>query len=50
MNYLPGIELTEGIGKKIGAVLKTDRVPTMMECGWMDHDRRNFISTTSPQS
>ena len=47
MAYLWSIELDEGRGQRVGAVLKSNGAPTMMACVWMDRDRRYFISTAS---
>ena len=47
MAYLSSIELDEGRGQRVGVVLKTNGVPTMMAYVWMDRDRRYFISTAS---
>ena len=47
MEYLSSIEIDEGRGQRVGVVLKTNGVPTMMVCVWMDRDRRYFISTAS---
>ena len=47
MAYLWSIELAEGRGQRLGVVLKTNGVPTMMAYVWMDRDRRYFISTAS---
>ena len=47
MEYLSSIEIDEGRGQRVGVVLKTNGVPTMMACVWMDRDRRYFISTAS---
>ena len=47
MAYLSSIELDEGRGQRVGVVLKTNGVPTMMAYVWMDCERRNFISTAS---
>ena len=47
MNYLSGIEPTEGRRQRIVVVLKNNGVPTMISYVWMDCDRRYFISTVS---
>ena len=47
MKYLSSIELAEGRGRRVGVVLKTNGVPTMIAYVWMDRDRRYFISTAS---
>ena len=47
MACLSSIELNEGRGQRVGVVLKTNGVPTMMAYVWMDRDRRYFISTAS---
>ena len=47
MAYLSSIELDEGRGQRVGVVLKTNGVPTMMAYVWMYLDRRYFISTAS---
>ena len=40
MAYLLSIELNEGRGQRVGVVLKTNGVPTMMAYIWMDRERR----------
>ena len=47
MAYISSIELDEGRGQRVGVVLKTNGVPTMMAYVWMDRDKRYFISTAS---
>ena len=47
MKYLSSIELAEGRGQRVGVVLKTNGVPTMMAYVSMDRERRYFISTAS---
>ena len=47
MVYLSSIEIDEGIGQRVGVVLKSNGAPTMMEYFWMYRDSRYFISSTS---
>ena len=47
MVYLSRIELNQGRGQRVGVVLKSNEVPTMMAYVWMDRDRRYFISAAS---